>query len=141
MKNLNSNKIKTKRKITEPEFTLFNFSFSDAELITLKAINALSSADVILYDELVNPEIFKYAPYDSPKFQIKKKSNDRQFVKEQINKLLVDLAFTYGHVVYVQGASLDLTNEADEIIEYLDNFNIKINLVNLTPQTRSFLLN
>jgi len=34
----------------------------DPGLITLKAVQALAGADVVIYDNLVNEELLKYAP-------------------------------------------------------------------------------
>ncbi len=36
----------------------------DPELVTLKAIRVIESADVILYDALANEALIKYASYD-----------------------------------------------------------------------------
>ena len=47
---------------TIPKVTLVGAGPGDIELITLKGLNAIKSADVILYDALVNEELLELAP-------------------------------------------------------------------------------
>ena len=46
-----------------PKLTVVGAGPGDPELITVKAINALSEADVILYDALVNKQLLKLSYY------------------------------------------------------------------------------
>ncbi len=139
----NQNRIKTREITTDinPKYSLISIGFSDVDQITLKAVNTLSNADVIIYDELVNPELLKFAPFQSPKFLIKKKSTDKNFVNEQINKLLVDFAFVYGHVVHLQGVENEILQNPESRLEHLDSFNIPVDLVSLNTANWNFLLN
>jgi uroporphyrin-III C-methyltransferase len=75
----------------------------DADLITVKAIKALKTADVVLYDALVNEELLEYAPENSTKVYVGKRSGDHTFSQEAINNLMVDYAKNYGHVVRLKG--------------------------------------
>ena len=50
-----------------PKITLVGAGPGDIELITLKGINALKTADVVLFDALVNKELLDYAPKDAVK--------------------------------------------------------------------------
>jgi len=45
----------------EPRITLVGAGPGDPELITLKGANALKTADVVLYDALVNEGVLDYA--------------------------------------------------------------------------------
>ncbi|RYE13257.1 MAG: uroporphyrinogen-III C-methyltransferase, partial [Sphingobacteriales bacterium] len=53
------------KNIKEPRITLVGAGPGDAELITLKGIKALKTADVVLYDALVNEELLEFAPADA----------------------------------------------------------------------------
>ncbi|MEE3147312.1 MAG: SAM-dependent methyltransferase, partial [Bacteroidota bacterium] len=48
-------------QIKNPKLTVVGAGPGDVELFTLKGIRALESADVVLYDALVNPELLEYA--------------------------------------------------------------------------------
>ena len=50
-----------------PHLTLVGAGPGDPQLITLKGVNALASADVVLYDALINQELLAYAPVNVPK--------------------------------------------------------------------------
>jgi uroporphyrin-III C-methyltransferase len=51
-----------KNIIKEPRITLVGAGPGDAELISLKGVRILKSADVVLYDALVNSELLDFAP-------------------------------------------------------------------------------
>ncbi|WP_121812060.1 uroporphyrinogen-III C-methyltransferase [Mucilaginibacter kameinonensis] len=93
----------TNKTIKEPRITLVGAGPGDADLITLKAIKALKTADVVLYDALVNEELLEYAPESSTKVYVGKRSGDHTFSQEAINNLMVDYAKNYGHVVRLKG--------------------------------------
>ena len=47
-------------RLRRPKLTVVGAGPGDVNLITLKAIKALKSADVVLYDALVNKELLEY---------------------------------------------------------------------------------
>ena len=51
----------------------------DPELITLKAINVLKKAQVVLYDALVNPELLKYCSKECELVYVGKKPGIHQY--------------------------------------------------------------
>jgi uroporphyrin-III C-methyltransferase len=91
------------KNIKEPRITLVGAGPGDADLITVKAIKALKTADVVLYDALVNEELLEYAPESSTKVYVGKRSGDHTFSQDAINNLMVDYAKNYGHVVRLKG--------------------------------------
>lgn len=112
-----------------PKLTVVGAGPGDPELITLKAINALSEADVILYDALVNKELLKYAPLDTLKIYVGKRKNKHEYTQEQINNLIVDLAFTHGRVVRLKGGDPFVFGRGSEEIAHADAFNIETAIV------------
>lgn len=117
------------RKEIYPKLTIVGAGPGDPELITIKAINALSEADVVLYDALVNKELLKYAPQDSVKIFVGKRKNNHEYTQEQINNLIVDFAFTYGKVVRLKGGDPFVFGRGSEEIAYADAFNIETAIV------------
>ncbi len=88
------------------------------ELITLKAIRAISSADVILYDALVNSELLEYASSTSEKIFVGKRRGCYSYQQEQINDLIVAKANRYGHVVRLKGGDPFVFGRGSEELEF-----------------------
>lgn len=112
-----------------PKVTLVGAGPGDPDLITVKGINALGEADVVLYDALVNAEILKYAPIESKKVYVGKREGYHSFSQEQINNLLVDYAFTHGHVVRLKGGDPFVFGRGSEELEFVESFNIETDIV------------
>jgi uroporphyrin-III C-methyltransferase len=87
------------KKIKEPRITLVGAGPGDPELITMKGVNALKDADVILYDALVNEKILDYASPDVIRVYVGKRAGDHTYSQEAMNQLMVDYALNSGHVV------------------------------------------
>lgn len=117
------------KKEVYPKLTVVGAGPGDPELITLKAINALSEADVILYDALVNKELLKYAPLDTLKIYVGKRKNKHEYTQEQINNLIVDFAFTHGRVVRLKGGDPFVFGRGSEEIVHAEAFNIETAIV------------
>ena len=77
----------------------------DIELFTLKAINILKKADVILYDALVNPEFTIFCKKDSIKINVGKRKGKHLKNQEEINDLLVKYAKEKEIVVRLKGGT------------------------------------
>lgn len=112
-----------------PKLTVVGAGPGDIELITIKAVNALGEADVVLYDALVNKELLKYAPVDALKIYVGKRNRHHSYTQEQINTLIVDLAFTHGHVVRLKGGDPFVFGRGQEELKYADLFNIETAVV------------
>lgn len=101
----------------------------DPELITVKGLNAIATADVILYDALVNPELLKHAPADSLKIYVGKRNSKHSYTQDQINLLLVDFAFSHGHVVRLKGGDPFVFGRGHEELTYAESFNIPTTII------------
>ncbi len=104
--------------IKEPRLTLVGAGPGDPELITVKAINTLRLADVVLYDALVSTEILKLIPNGVPAFSVGKRAGEHSYKQEEINELIVDFAHRYGHVVRLKGGDPFVFGRGSEEIEY-----------------------
>ncbi len=64
----------------------------DDGLITVKGLQAIKEADVIVYDRLANDSLLRNAKKDAEMIYVGKKSNNHTMKQEDINSLLGDLA-------------------------------------------------
>src|SRR5688572_8286295 len=114
----------SKRNI-QPKLTLVGAGPGDLDLITVKGIQAISNADVILYDALVNKELLHYAVPSALKIYVGKRNKQHAYTQEQINSLIVDLAFTHGHVVRLKGGDPFVFGRGYEELAHAQLFNIE----------------
>jgi uroporphyrin-III C-methyltransferase len=116
-------------KKKEPKITLVGAGPGDAELITVKGLKALSLADVILYDALVNTELLKYTRKEAKRIFVGKRSNSHVYSQDEINKMIVEYAFTSGHVVRLKGGDPFVFGRGHEELAYAELFNIKVEVI------------
>ncbi|MDU8885797.1 uroporphyrinogen-III C-methyltransferase [Yeosuana sp. MJ-SS3] len=113
----------------DPKLTVVGAGPGDPDLITLKAIKALESANVILYDALINDKLLKYAPINSEKIFVGKRKGCYAFQQEQINELIVARAKSHGHVVRLKGGDPFIFGRGAEEIDYVKQFGIETYVV------------
>lgn len=101
-----------------PRLTLAGAGPGDPELITLKAINALKEADIVLYDALVADEILNIIPPGIPALCVGKRAGSHSYTQEHINELIVEFAYLYGHVVRLKGGDPFVFGRGAEEIEF-----------------------
>jgi len=101
-----------------PKITLVGAGPGDTDLISLKGLKVLSTADVVLYDALVNEELLDYAPEDALRIFVGKRANHHTFSQLEINQMMVELAQTNGHVVRLKGGDPFVFGRGGEELEY-----------------------
>lgn len=100
----------------------------DIELITLKGINALKSADVVLYDALVATELLQYAPHAEHIF-VGKRKGCYAYQQEQINELIISRAKSHGHVVRLKGGDPFVFGRGAEEMAYAASHGVEVAMV------------
>ncbi len=96
----------------------------DAELITLKGIKAIESANVILYDALINTSLLEYASPNTEFIFVGKRKGCYAYQQDQINELIVSRAKSHGHVVRLKGGDPFIFGRGAEEIDYVKQFDI-----------------
>ena len=97
--------------------TLVGAGPGDPELLTLRAVRALQSADVILIDDLVAPEILDFARREAKKMLIGKTGHGPSCKQEEINALMVTLARAGKRVVRLKGGDPMVFGRAGEELD------------------------
>lgn len=96
--------------------TLVGAGPGNPELLTLRAVRALQSADVILIDDLVAPEILDFARREAKKMLVGKTGNGPSCKQEEINSLMISLAKSGKRVVRLKGGDPMIFGRAGEEI-------------------------
>jgi uroporphyrin-III C-methyltransferase/precorrin-2 dehydrogenase/sirohydrochlorin ferrochelatase len=101
----------------------------DPELLTLKALRALQSADVVLYDDLVAPAIVEMARREAEKIAVGKRGYKPSCRQDHIVSLLVSLARQGKRVIRLKGGDPMIFGRAHEEIAALRAAGIPIEII------------
>ncbi|QBQ41497.1 uroporphyrinogen-III C-methyltransferase [Sphingobacterium psychroaquaticum] len=108
----------------KPFITLVGAGPGDPDLITMKGLNAIKEADVILYDALVNEILLEHAKPNCTKIYVGKRAERLSTSQDYINQLMVDYALTHGHVVRLKGGDPFVFGRGGEEIDFARQYNI-----------------
>jgi uroporphyrin-III C-methyltransferase/precorrin-2 dehydrogenase/sirohydrochlorin ferrochelatase len=89
----------------------------DPDLLTLKAVRALQSADVVLYDRLSPPAVLELARREARRIDVGKRGPGRSIGQDEISKMLIDLAREGKTVVRLKGGDPGVFGRAHEEVE------------------------
>jgi uroporphyrin-III C-methyltransferase len=101
----------------------------DPELLTVKALRLLRSADAVLYDDLVSSEIVELIPPAVQRQNVGKRCGHKTMRQEEINFLLVTLASSGLQVVRLKSGDPLIFGRAGEEIEALRKAEIPYEIV------------
>src|SRR5271169_671707 len=101
----------------------------DPELLTLKALRLLRTAEAVLHDDLVAPEILSLIPPTAQVHNVGKRCGKKKILQGEINYLMVALAASGLRVVRLKGGDPLIFGRAGEEIEVLRANNIPFEIV------------
>ena len=109
--------------------TLVGAGPGDAELLTLKAMRALQSADVILFDDLVSEDVLELARREAKRLMVGKRGGRASCAQNDINDLMTRLALQGKHVVRLKSGDPMIFGRAGEEIEHLETAGVPVDVV------------
>ena len=109
--------------------TLVGAGPGDPELLTLKAVRALQSATIILYDDLVGPEILELARREARRVAVGKTGHGPSCSQQEINERVVELALAGETVVRLKGGDPLIFGRATEEIDACRAAGIEVAIV------------
>jgi uroporphyrin-III C-methyltransferase / precorrin-2 dehydrogenase / sirohydrochlorin ferrochelatase len=101
----------------------------DPELLTVKALRYLQSADAILYDDLIQPGVLDFARREARLIHVGKRGHKPSCTQEDINGLLISLARDGFKVVRLKGGDPTIFGRAGEEIAALEAAGIAVEVV------------
>lgn len=101
----------------------------DPKLITLKAVEAIKSGDVVLYDRLVSKKIIAMIPKRAHKVYVGRDVGDDYKHQDTTNDLMVKYAKSKKNVVRLKGGDPFIFGRGGEEAEYLRERNVKYEII------------
>jgi uroporphyrin-III C-methyltransferase/precorrin-2 dehydrogenase/sirohydrochlorin ferrochelatase len=99
------------------------------ELLTLRALRVMQSANVILYDHLVAPAIVDLARRDAERIYVGKQASNHTLPQQDINALMVKFAKEGKRVVRLKGGDPFIFGRGGEEIETLAAHGVSFEVV------------
>ena len=101
----------------------------DPNLITLRAIDVIKKADVVLYDRLVSKKILNMIPKHAESIYVGRAVGDDTTHQDNTNELMVKFAKLKKTVVRLKGGDPIIFGRGGEEAELLKSFNIKYEII------------
>lgn len=91
----------------------------DESLLTLKALECIQNADVLVYDNLINPTVLNKAGLDAKLIYAGKISGNHYLTQDKINETIAEYAANGEYVVRLKGGDPYIFGRGGEEAEYL----------------------
>lgn len=101
----------------------------DPELLTLKALRLLRTADAVLYDDLITPEILVLIPATAQFHNVGKRAGTKRISQQEINFLMIALAESGLNVVRLKSGDPLIFGRAGEEIDALREAGLQYEIV------------
>ena len=101
----------------------------DPELLTLKAVRALQSAEIVLYDDLVLPGTLEFARREATKLNVGKRGYKPSCTQEDICATMIELARSGKRVVRLKGGDPMIFGRASEEIASLRAAGVEVEVI------------
>jgi len=89
----------------------------DPGLLTLRAVEALKSADIVVHDGLIDPRVLDYAPADAQRISVAKQRSRHTLPQDAINALIVAHVKAGSIVVRLKGGDPFVFGRGGEEVE------------------------
>jgi uroporphyrin-III C-methyltransferase len=114
----------------QPLVTLVGAGPGDPELLTLKAVKAISNATVLLVDDLVSDAIVAYAPPSARIIYVGKRGGCQSTPQAFIEKLMLQEALAGQNVVRLKGGDPFIFGRGGEEVDHLRAQGVTVTVIN-----------
>ena len=101
----------------------------DPNLITLRAVELIKTADVVLYDRLVSKKIIAMIPKKAEKIYVGRDVGDDYKHQDSTNDMMVKYAKSNKNVVRLKGGDPFIFGRGGEEAEYLRKYKVKFEII------------
>jgi len=101
----------------------------DPGLITVKGLNLLKKADVVIYDRLVSPQLVKQCKSSTRRIYVGRRPGEHAISEDDIVKMMIEEAHKGKHVVRLKGGDPMLFGRGGEEAELLRQAGIEFRIV------------
>lgn len=101
----------------------------DVGLLTLKGLQALQDADIVLYDALVSDDILNLIRKDAERISVGKRAGNHSVMQEKTNELLVQYAQQGKRVVRLKGGDPFVFGRGGEELQVLQQAGIAYRVI------------
>jgi uroporphyrin-III C-methyltransferase len=109
--------------------TLIGGGPGDIDLLTLRAVERLRAADVILYDDLAGDELLTFANPEAELIAVGKRAGHPSPKQQEVSRLMIDYAKLGKRVVRVKSGDPSIFSRADEEITAAREAGVAIEIV------------
>ncbi|WP_076068358.1 uroporphyrinogen-III C-methyltransferase [Sphingomonas montana] len=101
----------------------------DPDLLTLRAVEALRSADVVVHDGLIDPRVLDYAPPSAQRISVAKQRSRHTVPQDGINALIVAHVRAGSVVVRLKGGDPFVFGRGGEEVEAVRAAGLRVDVV------------
>lgn len=127
-KNFFNNQLSSTKK-NIGELILVGAGPGNPDLLTIKGLQVIQSADIVLYDHLVSNEILQLIRRDAKQIFVGKYVKKNTFEQNKINKMIISLVKLGNKVVRLKGGDPFIFGRGGEELEIAKNANINFQVV------------
>jgi uroporphyrin-III C-methyltransferase len=101
----------------------------DPGLLTVRAVEALKSADVVVHDGLIDPRVLDYAPAESQRISVAKQRARHTLPQEAINALIIAHVKAGSIVVRLKGGDPFIFGRGGEEVEAVRAAGLRVEVI------------
>lgn len=101
----------------------------DPGLLTLRAVEALRSADIVVHDGLIDPRVLDFAPASAQRISVAKRRARHTLPQEAINALIIAHVKTGSIVVRLKGGDPFMFGRGGEEVEAVRAAGLRVEVV------------
>jgi len=101
----------------------------DPKLITVKGMELLKEAEVVVYDRLLSPELLDYVPEGAVRINCGKQKDNHTIPQEEINQILIHFARQGKRVVRLKGGDPSIFGRVGEEAEAIADQHLPFEIV------------